>query len=401
MRREIHLLVPAFGLLGSSLLPTPASAQRDGFPAVACPPGVPTAPSGPAVRAQRVFLLGRPAEAMPGARAAVLAQPGNPQHQFLLGRLAVAGASFATADSAFRRAVELCPAFGAEVDPQRAQAFMTAFQQGLEAYTAGDTAGAVARWEAANQLHGRRPDAWYNLAVVHAQRGDPDRAAQAYREVLRLVSELPAPADPTEATIRAETRRSALSGLLSVAVDLFNRGRAAPARELFAYLATLDPTNRDAWYNHALALYRMQAWAELVPVAERVTRADPLNYNARILLFNAHKGLAEAAGAGAPAETEHRNHALGILEAADALPVYVDEIAIAGFGEGSGRGAGKVTGNTAPAGQAVTLEFTLYRPDGQVERVATTVAAPADGQSTGFAFVIPAGPVASWSYTYR
>lgn len=394
---------PVLSLAVLLLLILPAGevlAQREGFPEVACPAGVPTSPSGHAVRARRALLQGRVAEALPGARNAVRTEPGNPQHHFLLGRLAVASAAFTTADSAFRRTVELCPAFAGEVDPQRAQAYMTAFQQGMDAYAAGDTAGAVARWEAANRLYARLPDAWYNLAVVHWHRGDLDRSADAYRQALRVISELPPPLTEAEGASRAETRRNALNGLLSVAAELFNRDRPAPARELFAHLATLDPNNRDAWYNHAMALYRLSAWQELIPVAERVIRIDPLNYNARIILFNAHKGLSEAAR-GTPGEEEHRNHALAVLEAGDALPVYVGEITLDAAADGPGRGSGKVTGNTAPAGRQITLEFTVYRPDGQTAAATATATAPARGQEARFEFALPPGPVASWSYTFR
>jgi tetratricopeptide (TPR) repeat protein len=374
-----------------------AAAQQDGFPVVSCPAGVTVTPSGAAVRAQRSLLIGRPGEALTMARGVVTAQPGNPQHQFLLGRAAAANSDFAAADSAFNRTVALCPNFAREVEPERARAWLAAFQQGLDAYQASDTAAAISRWEVANAIYQGRPDAWYNLGVVHSQRGNAAAASAAYRKVLDVVQQMPADSSAEENASRMEARQNAASGLLMTGAQLFQREQFQEAGELFQYLTGLEPRSRDAWYNYSLVLFKRTQWRELVPAAERVISLDPLNENARIILFNAFKGLADARGADS---TANRTRALGVLEQLEALPLFVDEIRLSMNGEARVL-SGRATGNAATAGQQVTLTFSFWGPQGEVGSRAVTVAAPAKGQSTSFQLPIPEGPVSTYSYTYR
>lgn len=373
------------------------------FPTVTCDAGVSTTPSAAAVTAQRSLILNRAAEAVTGAQAAVTAEPNNPQHHFLLGQAQVAAGDFAAADAAFDRAAELCAGFAAEIGPERERGWATAFQQGLEAYQAGDTATAVARWQMANQVYGGRPDAHYNLGVVYAQQGRLTDAAQAYRQSLDILGRMPADTSRQEMESRSETRQNVLAGLLSIGAQLFQGNQFVPAAESFRFLTGVDPNNRDAWYNYALALYKQEQWSELVPVASRITTIDPLNENARIILFNAHKGLAEAAekSNNRAVATENRNRALAVLQEIERLPVYVDEIRFIAPEGGQTQLTGKVVGNAARAGQQVTLQFTFFGPNGQAGTQTATVAAPAKGQSATFQVPLPAGAISSFSYTFR
>jgi tetratricopeptide (TPR) repeat protein len=379
------------------------AAAAGSFPTVACAEGVNVTPSQAARDAQKTLLLGRTQEAVTGAQAAVAADAQNPQHQFLLAQAQVAAGDFAAADAAFDRTVELCPAFAAEVDPERERAWATAFQQGLQALQANDTTTAVARWEAANQVFEGRPDAYYNLGVVYAQRGDATRAVDAYRQALTVLERMPADTAAAETQARAETRQNVLSGLLAVGARQFQEEQYAPASETFRFLTGIDPNNRDAWYNYALALYKLERWNDLVPVAQKLMAADPLNENARVILFNAYKSPSEAAkAAGNTArQRELENQAIKIYEELTNLPVYVDEIRFETAEGGAPALTGKVVGNKANAGTPVNLTFTFYGPDGTVGTQSATVSAPAKGQSTTLRVPLPAGTVTSFSYTYR
>jgi tetratricopeptide (TPR) repeat protein len=397
MRRETLLVA------GTMLIAAPLAAQPggSGFPSVPCPGGVVVTPAAGAVRAQRSPMQGRVAEATSGARAAVQAQPGNPQHQFLLGRALVAATDYLGADSAFDRAVSICGGFRAEVDAARRLAWGEAFRQGMDAYQRGDTVVAVARWNAANELYPVRPDAWYNLGVVHTHRGDLARAAEAYRQVLGVLAALPADTSAAETQERVETRMNAVAGLIGVGARMFARNEFDQSADLFRFVTTQDPNSRDGWFNYALALFKRGSWSDLIPVAERLTGIDPLNENARIILFNAHKGLAEAAPAGSPMIDEHRRHAMTILDASDALPIYIDEIRLGSLGSGPRVLSGKATGNQAPAGQPVTLTFSFWGPAGPAGTATVNVAAPAKGQSTLFQVPLPDGVISSFSYSFR
>jgi tetratricopeptide (TPR) repeat protein len=297
--------------------------------------------------------------------------------------------------------VELCSGFAGEVDLARQIAWAEAFRQGMSAYQVGDTVSAVARWNAANEVYAGRADAWYNLGVVHTHRGDLAAAAAAYRQVLAVLETRPADSAAAERENRADTRLNAISGLIGVGARMFARNEFDQTADLFRYVTTQDSTSRDAWYNYALALFKRSGWAELVPVATRLSRIDPLNENARIILFNAHRGLAEASPAASAESQEHRRQALAILEASDSLPIYIDEVRIPARNGTTRLLTGKATGNQAQPGQPLMLTFTLWGPDGAVGTASVNVSAPAKGEVTNFQLPLPGGVITSYSYTYR
>lgn len=339
-------------------------------------------------------------QALSQSQAGIAADAQNPYHYFLAGQAYVGLDSLGRAAEMFRRTVEVCPEFGTEVNPLLEQAWAQGLQSGLTAYQAGDTAAALAAWQAASQIYTRRADVFFNLAVVNSQRGNTQAAIENYRLALARVDSTPE--DTIQAVIQAEAdmRAGALTGLLSAGAQLFQRDQFREAGEVFRFLNTVDPGNRDAWYNHALALYKLEDWAGLIPIGQRLAALDPLNYNAQIILFNAYKGLSERAKAqnNAAQERQNRDLALATLERAEALPVQVDGVSLTNQ-QGSVQVTGTVTGGTARAGSPVSLEFTVTGPGGDLGTQTVTVNAPAKGATTNFQLSIPTtGPATSWRY---
>ncbi|HEX5725230.1 MAG TPA: hypothetical protein VFX98_07170 [Longimicrobiaceae bacterium] len=336
--------------------------------------------------------------ALQQAQAGIQADPQNPHHHFLAAEAQLGLNDLAGADASLDRVVQLCPEYAAEVAPVRDQGWATAFQAGLDAYGQGDTTRAIAAWESAAAFDDKRIDTFYNLAVVHGQRGDVEASVRNYRRVLETMETAPADTG-TAAAERAEMRANALAGMVSAGATLFGQDEFQESGELFALVTRVDPNNRDAWYNHALALYKLSRWQELVPVATRLVQIDPLNYNGRIILFNAYKGLSDAAKASGQTavETTNRNLALRTLEEADALPVHVEQVTIANSESGA-RLNGTVKGAAAAAGTPVQLEFTFFGPAGEVGRQTVTVSAPVKDQTASFEVSLETGPVTAYAY---
>ncbi len=323
--------------------------------------------------------------ALTQAQAGITADANNPYHHYLAGNAHAGLGNLAGADSAWDRAEQLCPGFTAEIEPAREQAWLTGFQSGLEAYQRGDTAAAIGAWENATVVYDRRPDTYYNLAVVYGQRGDTDRAVAQYRAALAALDRMVPDTSAAGQAARAETRANSMAGLLSAGAQLFQAEKYQQAADVFRQINTIAPNNRDAWYNHALALYKLERWDPLVPVAQRVIELDPLNYNARIILFNAYKGQSEAFKTARNAERERvtRDLALRSLQEADALPVTVDNVTITNA-TGKTTLAGVATGAAARAGSPVQLEFTVYSAGGNLGTKTVTISAPAKGATSNF-----------------
>jgi tetratricopeptide (TPR) repeat protein len=332
------------------------------------------------------------------ARAGIAADANNPIHYFLLAQAALGTNNYAAADSAFRRTMELCPQFASEVNPLRQRAGQMVFNAGVEAFTRGDTAVALSQWEQAGRLNDAMHEAYFNQAVVYAGRNDHPRAATAYRAALAALERVTP--DTGNAAELAETRAGSLSGLLNAGAHYFAANDFARAGEMFAEVHRLDPNHRDAWYNHALSLYKLERWQDLVPVAARLVQIDPLNYNARIVLFNAYKGISDAAktSRNTAVETTNRNLAVSTLQAADSLPVQLDETQLRTSANNATL-TGTVKGNVARAGTPIRLNFTFFGPSGPVGTQSITVNAPAKDATVPFEVVMPTTqPVTGYSY---
>jgi tetratricopeptide (TPR) repeat protein len=340
-------------------------------------------------------------QALASAQAGIAADPANPVHHFQAGQAYVGLGQLAEAGEHFGHALEACPALSAEIDPMAEQAWLTAFQAGLEAYQAGDTTRAISTWEAAGRFYNKRADTFYNLGILYGERGDYAKAVENYREALAALERTPNDTSQALIASEAETRANTLAGLLNAGAQLFLREDFRGSAEVFGQLHQIDPNNRDAWYNHALALYKLERWSDLIPVGTRLVEIDPLNYNGRIILFNAYKGLSDQAKAAnnAAVERTNRDLALRTLEAADALPVQVDGIQLENA-EGSVRITGRVTGAGAAAGTPIRLEFTVFGATGRLGSQTVTVSAPAKDASTSFELTIPTTGAAT-GYSYR
>lgn len=374
-----------------------STAARSSLPTVQCPAGVTATRTAYADTAQQLLaramlpnISGKEAmyqRVLQQSQAGIAADPGNPHHHFFAGQAQIALGNFAAADSAFSRAESLCSGYATEILPERQRAFQAAYTQGVQAYEQKDTATALASWTRATQIYNREADAFFNLAILRSGRGEHEQALAAYNQALAALQR---PASDTSATgrqEREETRQRVQGGMLNLGVQFFQAKNFAQAAQVFSTLTRLSPNNRDAWYNHALALYQAERWNDLIPVAQRVIQMDPLNQNANIILFNAHKSA------------NQNDQALRVLQATDALPVYTTNIQLVP-GEGRTVLRGQVEGNKARAGSPVRMEFTFHGPNGPLGTQQVTVNAPAKGASTSFEVALQ-NPTPAVSYSYR
>jgi tetratricopeptide (TPR) repeat protein len=380
--------------------------------------------------------------------------PGNPQHYYLAG-LAYAGMdNFEGADTMWTRAGEMFPGYQAEIMVAREQAWAQAFNQGVVAYNEGNMQVAVRHWERANQIFDRRPEAYFNLAAVYSQEQRYDDAVRAFqaslealerepgRELsaeeqaereeamvgalqnlgnLQLFTEQFGPAEATfrrlselqprnvqarsnlaAALARQERRDEAMTvyrellampnlttdEMMSVGVGLFQAQEYAQAADAFRQITDRQPNNRDAWYNYLNALYAQQRWQDIGPVGERLLELDPLNENAHLIMVQAFR------------ELRQQPRAIQFATRNQELPVRLDELQLRHEG---GRAVlrGTVTGNRAPAGSPVRLEFTFFGADGQtIGTEVVTVNAPAQNATTTLQVSV-ASPTAPMGYRYR
>jgi tetratricopeptide (TPR) repeat protein len=338
-------------------------------------------------------------EALDLARTAGVADPGDPFAQFVAAEAAAGLGDLDATHTAATRAVELCPGLDAATASIRQMGSTIGVRRGLQAYSAGDTATAVATWEAAARLHPGGADAPYNLGAVLAQRGDWDAALARYRQAATALGGT-GPIRAEDAAERRRTRRNVLFGFLGVGAGLFQQDRLTEAAAVFGEIGRLAPRERNGRYNLALALYQLARWDEVVPAARGVLELDPLNHNALLLLHGAHRELGELARrqGDTTASRVQEDAARATLAAAGALPVQIRSLELAGEGDATTL-SGVLAGGIAPPGSGITIEFTVT--DGTDDLGSGTLAffAPERDEERSFTLSIPSsGPPLSFRY---
>ena len=399
-------LVPALGIAAvtaacaaGSTGGSTAKPSASGLPQVTCSVAAGTSAQTAQGALNRTMIPGIRAEvAAPFYQQALTAaqqDPANPFNTYIMGQAYVGMNQFAQADTAFRRTVELCPGFAEEVGNARKAAYQTAYNAAVTALQAHDTATAIAGFTRAAGLYDRSPDVYFNLGVLYSQTGDLARSVQYYRQALNTQADPDTTAEGRAAA--AEMRANAIIGLVNAGGQFFQKENYTGAVDVFRTVTQLDPNSRDAWYNLGLALYKQSRWSDLVPVAQKIAQIDPLNYNGQIILFNAYKGLADAAPN--DRNNPNRQNALRVLAFADSMPVQIEGIQVAN-NAGTARVSGTVVGAKAPAGRPVTLEFTLYGATGRLGTQTVTVNAPVKDAKAPFELTL-ATPVPATSFSYR
>jgi tetratricopeptide (TPR) repeat protein len=319
------------------------------------------------------------------AMQGVTTDANNPFNYFLAGQGAAGLGRLGQADSLFRKTVELCPEFADEVTPARAELGNAAMEQARAAFAErNDTTAAIAAWTLATQLDSTNVDARFYVGYFSLLRGDTQRAIPVFRQVLAA----PAPAATDSDAV--QRREVAVRAVLGYAGTLFNQNQNAPALEALNAVRAVDPRNHDANYWATLTLYKMQNWAELSRASSTVVELAPLNYNAYMLMHDAHVSLANALKArSAPAaqETQERNLAMRAQSQADSRPVQ-SELVTHTTQRTVTTVKGVAVGNNAPAGTPVRVEFILSTPLGDVGTGTVNIAAPAKEAQAPFEFPV-------------
>ena len=324
-------------------------------------------------------------QALDQANQGIAADANNPFNYFLAGQAAAGLNQLARADSLFQKAVQLCPEFAAEVTPARARLAEQAMETARVALVdRNDTTAAIAGWTLATQLDSTNTDAAFYAGYFSLLKGDNARAMPVFRRILTLPP--PAAGD----TNGLERRDVAVRAILGYGGQLFNQDQNAQALELLNAVRAVDPQNHDANYWATLALYKLQRWNDLATSTARVVQLAPLNYNAFMLLHDAHKMTADALKAqnNAAQEAAQRQEAMRAQGTGEGLPVQVENVGLSHSGT-TATVRGVVVGGAAAAGTPIRLEFHLTTPSGEVGVGTVNVAAPAKDAKANFELPVP------------
>ena len=377
--------------------------------------------------------------AMASAQEGIAADSANPIHFYLAGDAAVGLGDFVLADSLWRIAERIYPAYELEIEPSREGAWAAAFNEGVDAYNTGNAEGAIEAWRNADLIYRFRPEAAQNLAIVLSQEGQFDEAVSVYQRGLEAIDLVPATRvmEEEELAEREETR-AAMEGELAKLYVYTDR--YADAERLLRGVVARDPGNVEAQANLAtalmqldrqdeatqiysqllsapnlelvdmlsigLALYEAQDWARAGQAFGRVTQRVPEHHDAllnqayalyngelwqellpvgeRLLAVDPLNQDAFQMVARAHTQLDQSQQAYAILQRLETLPARADGLILTP-GSASTTINGTLVGHAAQEGSPIRLRFTFFDDSGTtLGTQEATVSAPARDQSQQF-----------------
>jgi tetratricopeptide (TPR) repeat protein len=185
-------------------------------------------------------------QAVAAAHRAIERDPQNPRAYMLAGQAAVGAGDWVMADTMFDRAEELHPRFAEQIEAEREEGWVMAYNLGAEAMNAADYERAYEMFTGADRLYDQRPEARLALGVLYSREGDTEGAMRAYRRALEILDR--GPPEVYEAEQREtweEDRQAATFNLANMLAQTGQYGEAADLLERYLEQApNLDAETR-------------------------------------------------------------------------------------------------------------------------------------------------------------
>ena len=179
-------------------------------------------------------------QALGAAQAGIQLDPTNPQSHLQAGQAHLGLGDLAAADAAFTEAERLYPRYAMDINYIRETEWITAFNEGVQAYQVDDQATAMAAFERAHSMYRGRPEAMIQLGALYSLNDRPEEAAEMYGAALEMME-----------------------------------GPLAERIEDPALLATFPENIEVARFQRAQLLFQLQRYAEAAELYQEVVDANP------------------------------------------------------------------------------------------------------------------------------
>jgi len=217
--------------------------------------------------------------------------PENARVWLLMGQAQIGLHNLLAADSAFDRAEKLYPPYEEEIRPYRINAWVSLYNRAIAALQAGNDAEAIGLLEEANEVYLGRPEALTMLAQLYQQQNQPEKAEQAFRQVLEILR------GPARAGLSAEDEAkwaaNEQESVLRLAGLLADSDRTDEAIALYQEFLKREPDNAMAKANLGVTMMRAGKAAEAAPLFNDLLDRKDLDgatlYNIGVGLFRANQ----------------------------------------------------------------------------------------------------------------
>ena len=368
----------------------------------------------------------------------IASDPANPIHYFVAGQAHLRLGGYRGANQMFEEAERIYPGYQVDIEREREAGWAKAFNEGGEAYAAGDVERTLEAWGQAVLIYDLRPEAHRNLASLLTGDGRYEEAIAIYQAGLAGLDRSPVTRvlEPEEAARRTDQGIAMEEGLAplllfterfveaerlfrrrlqrepgstqaqgDLAASLRGQGRDEEAAAIYTVLLSETGLEASELFNLGIALFRSSDFPAAARAFERLTRLQPMsrdawfNYANALFAAGAWEALArvgdrlieldplgENAGlitARAHLESGDQDAALQALERTEAAMVYLEGLLIRPA-DTETVVQGRVIGNMATAGTSIRLRFRFYDQDREVGAETVTISAPSARESAGF-----------------
>lgn len=365
-----------------------------------------------------------------------------PAALWIAGRAELRLENYARADSLLDQFTNALPGCGQFADQVRQQVWAELFNTAIEAYQAGDQAGALENFDRANVVWDD-PRSLSNAAVLHQNQQnyeeaenlwrrtaeaaeaaeDPEQQASAIASLARI---LEAQGENEEAMQMYEEYLADNPGATEIRVNyaatLISQGNAEEAREIYMDLLDEEDLSVEMLSNVGLGLLNLESYAESLEALQRARELQPYQKSAMMNMFSASLGAGELERAVAlgdtllnwfPYETQtYRSMAqaldrLGepqrvqqLLATQSGLPMELLQVEMLNRGDGTYVVQGSVNGQ-GDATQSVTVNFEFLNADGEVVAESQAdIPVPPEGQTEVFETSVQAGTTEVAGFRY-
>lgn len=368
-------------------------------------------------------------QALAHLRPAMETDTENARVFFLAGQALAGIGEMAAADSAFDRAIALYPDYTEDVEMERRDAWIMAFQAGANAMEAGQSQEAIELLNEAEMIYQGRPEAHLYLGVLYANEvEDYELAERSFRTALEatrgpLLETLTPEQQEDWIGLRESLRFNIERTLMTRGVRSFSEQNFTGAIQNFADLTEWNPYSRDAWFNYGQSLLSeasaqqatletlegeaaeqkrqelIAMYDELQTVTEKAIELDPHSEILLFMLANTHTVRGQLRQS-EEATAEGQRLAYEVVQKHDALDFMIDNVSLT-RGEGVIQITGEFKNRKLAEGTPVQLRFTLVDLDGETigEQTITVNAPAADGAVSFEGSVNAEGDIAGWRYT--
>jgi tetratricopeptide (TPR) repeat protein len=383
-------------------------------------------------------------QALKPLQEAMTKTPDNAKVWFMAGQVYVGLGNFLGADSAFKKAEQLYPAYKEDVAGEREVAWVEAFNAGLAEMDKKNTEEAIKQLELAELMYPHRPEGKMNLGALYAQKNETAKAVKVFEDAIASTNgplkEKLKPEDAANWKRYAEMANLNIAQILGAAgVEQFQAEKYDEAMASFQKAMQINPHSRDYLFNLTQSIYAkagkfedertailaqadeltkakktaeakaktdeaakvattlIPLYAQIIELGEKTLTIDPANESLYMLVARSYKLTGDM---GEPAKkSELQNKALAVFTKRDELVFELSELQV-GTSEGEATLQGTVKNRKAQAGSPLKFKVTLLGSNGQpVGQQEITIAAPAAEQTAPFNNkVAVTGEVAGWKY---